>query len=73
MQAIFAIDLHQHAVLFHGGDETGELLPQVGAAGDEIFTEQVGQVFRFGAHAEVRAVLAGELVDKENEGAHPAA
>ena len=73
LQTVFAVHLHEHAVLLHGLEQSGELLPELGAAGDEIFAEQVGQMFRFGAHAEVGAVLPGQFVDQENQRANAAA
>ncbi len=73
LQAVFALHLHEDAILLHGIEQAGELLAELSAAGDQIFTEQIGQVFRFGTNSEVGPVLPGQFVDQKNQGADPAA
>ena len=73
LQTVFAVHFHEHAVLLHGSEQSGKLLPELGAARDKIFTEQVGQVFRFGADPEVGAVFPGKFVDQKNQRANAAA
>ena len=68
LQAVFALHLHEHAILLHSIKQAGKLLSELRAAGNQIFTEQISQVFRFGANTEVGSVLAGQLVDQKNQG-----
>ena len=73
LQAVLAVHLHEHAVLLHRGEEAGQLLPELRAAGHQVIAEKVGKMLGLGAHAEIGAVLARELVDQEDERARPAA
>ncbi len=73
LQTVFTVHLHEHAVLLHGPEQSGELLPELGAARDEIVTEQVRQVFGLGADTEVGAVFPREFIDQKHQRTHAAA
>ena len=50
-----------------------ELLPELGAARDNVVTEQVRQVFRLSADTEVGAVFPRQFIDQKHQRTHAAA